>query len=75
MHPLFERNAAVNWDKIEGNWSDYKSNIRLNWEKITDEQLDSIAGKRDHLAGKIQVMYGINLAEAEHQLSDWQAKQ
>lgn len=75
MHPLFERNVTMNWDKIEGNWSDYKSNIRLNWEKITDEQLDSIAGKRDHLAGKIQVMYGINFEEAEHQLSDWQEKQ
>ena len=75
MHPLFERNIAMNWDKIEGNWSNYKSDIRLNWEKITDDQLDSIAGKRDHLAGKIQVMYGINFEEAENQLSDWQTKQ
>jgi uncharacterized protein YjbJ (UPF0337 family) len=34
-----------------------------------------IAGKREHLAGKIQVMYGIRKNEAEDQLSDWQGKQ
>lgn len=65
----------MNWDQIEGNWSEFKSNIKLHWEKITDDQLDSIAGKRDHLAGRIQVMYGINHEEAEHELNDWQNNQ
>ena len=61
----------MKWDVVENNWTEFRSNIRQHWEKITDNQLDMIAGKRDHLTGKIQVMYGVDREEAENQLSDW----
>lgn len=61
----------MKWDEIENNWTVFRGNIRQHWGKITDNQLDMIAGKRDHLTGKIQVMYGVNHQEAENQLSDW----
>ena len=65
----------MNWDLIEGNWKQFKGDVKQQWSKLTDEQLEMIAGKREHLAGKIQVMYGIGKDEAEHQLSDWQSNQ
>ena len=65
----------MNWDLIEGNWKQFKGDVKQQWSKLTDDQLDMIAGKREHLAGKIQVMYGIGKDEAEHQLSDWQSNQ
>ena len=40
--------------------------------KLTDDQLDVIAGKRDQLAGKIQEAYGITKEAAEKQLTEWQ---
>lgn len=65
----------MNWDVIEVNWKEFKGNVKQQWSKLTDDQLEVIAGKREHLAGKIQVMYGIGKDEAEHQLSDWQKNQ
>ena len=65
----------MNWDHIEGNWTQFKGNVKQQWGKLTDDQLNVIAGKREHLAGKIRVMYGIGKDEAENQLSDWQIKQ
>jgi len=65
----------MNWDQIEGNWKEFKGNVQQQWGKLTDNQLDVIAGKREHLAGKIQVMYGMSKDEAENQLADWQKKQ
>ncbi len=65
----------MEWDLIEGNWKQFKGNIQQQWGKLTDDQLDVIAGKREHLAGKIQVMYGIGKNEAENQLTDWQNNQ
>jgi uncharacterized protein YjbJ (UPF0337 family) len=65
----------MNWDLIEGNWKQFKGNVKEQWGKLTDDQLNVIDGKREHLAGKIQVMYGIGKDEAENQLSDWQKKQ
>jgi uncharacterized protein YjbJ (UPF0337 family) len=63
----------VNWDHIEGNWKRFKGNVRQQWGKLTDDQLDVIAGKREHLAGKIQKTYGVSKGEAEKQLDSWQS--
>lgn len=44
------------------------------WGKLTDEQLDVIAGKRDQLLGKIQEQYGVAKDVAERQVKDWEAR-
>jgi uncharacterized protein YjbJ (UPF0337 family) len=62
----------MNWDRIGGNWKQFKGNVKAQWGKLTDDELDVIAGKRDHLAGKIQESYGINREETEKQLVAWQ---
>jgi uncharacterized protein YjbJ (UPF0337 family) len=67
--------TKMNWDRIEGNWKQLKGNVKEQWGKLTDDQLDVIAGKREHLAGKIQETYGISKDEAEKQLTEWQNAQ
>lgn len=61
----------MNWDRIEGNWKQFKGTAKQQWGKLTDDQLDVIAGKRDHLVGKIQEAYGISKEVSEKQVSDW----
>ena len=39
--------------------------------KLTDDDLDVIAGKRDQLVGKIQERYGITKEETHKQIDDW----
>lgn len=43
----------MNWERIEGNWKQFKGNVKQQWGKLTDDELDVIAGKRQTLAGKI----------------------
>ncbi len=62
----------MNWDRIEGNWKQFKGNVKEQWAKLTNDQLDAIAGNRDRLAGKIQETYGITKEATEKQLSAWQ---
>ena len=57
----------MNWDRIEGNWKQFMDNVKEQWDKLTDSQLDVIAGKRDHLAGKIRKSYGISKDAMEKQ--------
>ena len=64
----------MNWDRIEGNWKQVKGSVKERWGKLTDDQLDVIAGKRDNLVGKIQETYGISKDETEKQLIDWQKR-
>ena len=64
----------MNWDRIEGNWKQFRGNVKEQWGKLTDDQLDVIAGKRDHLSGTIQESYGISKEAAEEQLSAWEKR-
>jgi uncharacterized protein YjbJ (UPF0337 family) len=65
----------MNWDRIEGNWKVFKGKIKEQWGKLTDDELDVIAGKRDQLIGRLQKTYGITKDEAERQVSEWEMRQ
>jgi uncharacterized protein YjbJ (UPF0337 family) len=65
---------TMNWDRIEGYWKQFKGNALQQWGKLTGDQLDVIAGKRDLLLGKIQETYGITKDETEKQLGEWEAR-
>jgi len=62
----------MNWDQVEGKWNQLKGRVREQWGKLTDDDLDVIAGKRDQFLGKLQERYGLEKAEAEKQLEEWQ---
>jgi len=62
----------MNWDQIEGKWKQFKGSARQKWAKLTDDDLEYIAGNRDQFAGRLQERYGIAKDEAERQLDAWQ---
>ena len=62
----------MNWDRIQGNWKQATGKAKEQWGKLTDDDLDVVAGRRDQLAGKIQERYGVGKDEAERQLAEWQ---
>jgi uncharacterized protein YjbJ (UPF0337 family) len=62
----------MNWDQIEGNWKQFKGTVREKWGKLTDDDVDVIAGKRDILLGKIQERHGIARDVAEKELKAWE---
>ena len=61
----------MNWDEVEGRWKQIKGAVKEKWGKLSDDDLDVIAGKREQLVGKIQERYGIARDEAESQVESW----
>ena len=61
----------MNWTEIEGKWLQTKGKVRERWGKLTDDDLDVIAGKRDQLAGLIQERYGAAKDDAERQIDEF----
>lgn len=59
----------MNWDIVEGNWKQFKGQVKTQWGKLTDDQLDVIDGKRIELIGRIQEAYGISSDDAEREVS------
>ena len=64
----------MNWDRIEGNWKQFKGSAKAKWGKLTDDHLDVLAGQRTQMAGKIQELYGISKGDAEKQMVEWQGR-
>ena len=64
----------MNQDQIEGNWMQFKGKVKEQWGKLTDDDLDIIAGKRDQLLGRIQERHGLAKDEAENQLASFQER-
>ena len=62
----------MDWDRIESNWKQLRGNVKAQWGKITEDQLDGIAGRREQLAGRIQSAYGVTADAASRQLDVWQ---
>ena len=61
----------MNWDRVEGNWTQFKGKVQQQWGNLTDDDLDVVEGKRTELSGKIQERYGLAKDEAEKQIDDW----
>jgi uncharacterized protein YjbJ (UPF0337 family) len=63
----------MNWEQIRGQWRQLKGAIKAKWGKLTDDDLDVIAGQQEQLIGKIQERYGIAKEEAHRQVDEWLA--
>jgi len=66
------KEKEMNWNQVQGDWKQFRGKVKEQWGKLTDDELDQIAGKRDILTGKIQKKYGIAQEEAEKQVKDWE---
>ena len=55
----------MNWAQAQGQWKQLRGKVREQWGKLTDDDLDKIASKKDQPVGKIQQQYGIAKEEAE----------
>jgi len=55
----------MNWSEIEDRWEPMKALLVSYWQKLSDEDLARIIGRRDVLARVLRERYGLNAAEAE----------
>jgi uncharacterized protein YjbJ (UPF0337 family) len=63
------------WKHIEDNWKEIKGGLRARWGKLTDDDLERIAGKREQLIGRLREIYGLTKQRAEAELRDWERHQ
>ena len=64
----------MNWNQIEGKWKQLTGEAKVQWGKLTDDDLDQAAGNREKLAGKVQERYGKTKEEAQEEVDRWAAK-
>ena len=61
----------MDWNRVEGNWKQFKGRVKEQWGKLTDDDLDKINGRRDQLEGKIQEHYGKARDQVRADIDSW----
>ena len=59
----------MNDDILEGKWKQVKGNVRNWWGKLTDDDVDRIAGKSEKMVGLLQERYGWTKERANEELT------
>jgi uncharacterized protein YjbJ (UPF0337 family) len=61
----------MDWNRIEGDWKRMKGSAKAQWGKLTDDDLATIAGRREELEGKLQERYGYAKDRIKREIDDW----
>ncbi|MCA0203991.1 CsbD family protein [Pararhodobacter sp.] len=64
----------MNSDTVEGKWKQIKGEAKIQWGKLTNDDLDVVEGHKDKLVGKIQERYGKSKDEAEAEVNRFWSK-
>ncbi|WP_106769059.1 CsbD family protein [Paenibacillus faecalis] len=59
---------------FKGKWNQLKGEAKVQWGKLTDDDLDVINGEKDKLVGKLQERYGHTKDAAEREYREWSAR-
>ena len=61
----------MNRDTLKGQWTQIKGEVREQWGKLTDDDLDQMQGNAEQLIGKLQERYGRSREQAEQEFDRW----
>lgn len=61
----------MNTDQIQGKWTQLKGEAKIQWGKLTDDDLDQVEGNVQKLAGRIQERYGYEREKAEREVDSF----
>ena len=65
------KECVMDWNRIEGNWKQFKGQAKEKWGRLTDDDLNIINGRQEQLEGKIQERYGLAKDQAKKDVETW----
>jgi len=64
----------MNADQLKGQWLQFKGELKQQWGKFTDDDLQQIGGVYETFVGKVQERYGDKKSEIMKWADSWHQK-
>jgi uncharacterized protein YjbJ (UPF0337 family) len=64
----------MNQDIIKGKWKQLSGKAKVQWNKLTDDDLGVADGHREYLVGKLQERYGWAKDQAEKEVKSFESR-
>jgi uncharacterized protein YjbJ (UPF0337 family) len=61
----------MNEDVLKGKWRQLKGEVKSQWGKLTDDDVDRVEGDAEKLIGRVQERYGYQRDEAKREVDDF----
>jgi uncharacterized protein YjbJ (UPF0337 family) len=61
----------MSWNLVEANWKQFAGRVKTRWGLLTDDDLLTVAGKREALEGRLQERYGLASHQAHGEIEEW----
>jgi uncharacterized protein YjbJ (UPF0337 family) len=58
----------MNRDQVMGKWRELKGEAKIQWGKLTNDDLDMVEGNVDKLVGAVQQRYGYEKEQAQREV-------
>ena len=62
----------MKWGQIQRQWTEYRSQVKQRWARLTDEDLAVIDGRRDVLAARLLELSGSIKAVIEGEIGEFE---
>jgi len=63
--------TPMDWNRVEGNWKQFKGKVREKWAELTDDDLARMDGKREQFEGVLQERYGEGRDRIREEVDAW----
>ena len=60
---------------LDGNWTHMKAALRDCWQRLTEDDIASIAGERDQLMQRIKARYEKTYGEIEREITEFELRE
>ena len=61
----------MDWDQLQATWPRMRNQLRHRWGRLTEDDLDIIAGQRDVFIGRVRERYSVDREEAQRRVEEW----
>lgn len=61
----------MNTDQLKGKWHEFKGEAKVQWSRLTDDELERIDGESEKLVGAIQERYGYAKERAQEEVDEF----
>lgn len=64
----------MDWNRMRDDWDDQKARLRMEWSRLTSEDLDAITGRREVLLNMLEKRYKMPRDMVERQVADFEQR-
>jgi uncharacterized protein YjbJ (UPF0337 family) len=64
----------MNAEQLKGKWTQFKGDLKAQWGKFTDDDLQQIEGNFEKFVGKVQERYGDKKSDLMKWADQWYHK-